>query len=132
MRIIALEEHFVTPLFTEHRPATRQRNTSLLARAEALGHDVYAELQDLGASRLKAMDAVGVTMQVLSLTQPGTQMFAADVAVPMARDANDRVAAAVKAHPDRFAGFASLATADPAASVKELERAVKASASRAR
>ena len=97
----------------------------MLARAEALGHDVYAELSDIGASRLKAMDAVGVDLQVLSLTQPGTQAFPADIAVPMARDANDRVAAAVKAHPDRFAAFASLATADPAACGKELERSVK-------
>jgi predicted TIM-barrel fold metal-dependent hydrolase len=125
MRIIALEEHFVTPLFTEHRPSTRTRGASLLARAEALGHDVYHALQDLGASRIKAMDATGVGLQVLSLTQPGTQGFAADVAVPMARDANDRVAEAVKAHPGRFAGFASLATAAPDDAAKELERAVK-------
>ena len=125
MRIIALEEHFVTPLFTEHRPQTRARNASLMARAHALGHDVYAELQDLGASRIAAMDATGVTMQVLSLTQPGTQAYGANIAVPMARDANDRVAEAVKAHPARFAGFAALPTADPAASVKELERAVR-------
>jgi predicted TIM-barrel fold metal-dependent hydrolase len=125
MRIIALEEHFVTPLFTEHRPSTRARGASLLARAEALGHDVYDELQDLGAARLKAMDATGVSLQVLSLTQPGTQGFGANVAVPMARDANDRVAQAVKVHPDRFAGFASLATADPNEAAKELERAVK-------
>ncbi len=125
MRIIALEEHFATPLFTEHRPQARARNATLLARAEALGHDVYAELADLGARRLQAMDATGVTVQVLSLTQPGTQAYAADIAIPMARDANDRVAEAVKAHPDRFAAFASLPTADPAASVKELERTVK-------
>jgi predicted TIM-barrel fold metal-dependent hydrolase len=42
----------------------------------------------------------------------------------MARDANDRIHEAMKAHPTRFAGFASLATADPAEAVKELERCV--------
>jgi predicted TIM-barrel fold metal-dependent hydrolase len=42
----------------------------------------------------------------------------------MARDANDRIHEAIKAHPTRFAGFASLATADPAEAVKELERCV--------
>jgi predicted TIM-barrel fold metal-dependent hydrolase len=125
MRIIALEEHFATPLFTEHRPQTRARNPSMLARAEALGHDVYHHLADLGAERLKAMDAVGVAVQVLSLTQPGTQGYGANIAVPMARDANDRAAEAVKAHPTRFAAFAALPTADVAASVKELERTVK-------
>jgi predicted TIM-barrel fold metal-dependent hydrolase len=38
--------------------------------------------------------------------------------------ANDRLAAAVRAHPDRFAGFATLPTADPRAAADELERAV--------
>ncbi len=42
----------------------------------------------------------------------------------MARDANDRLFEAVKLHPDRFAGFAALPSADPTASAKELERAV--------
>jgi 2,3-dihydroxybenzoate decarboxylase len=42
----------------------------------------------------------------------------------MARDANDRAHAAVELHPDRFAAFAALPTADPDASAKELERCV--------
>jgi 2,3-dihydroxybenzoate decarboxylase len=42
----------------------------------------------------------------------------------MARGANDRLAAAVKAHPDRFAGFAALPTPDPEAAAAELDRAV--------
>jgi 2,3-dihydroxybenzoate decarboxylase len=43
----------------------------------------------------------------------------------MARDANDRLADAVAKHPDRFAGFAALPTADPQAAARELERTVK-------
>ena len=46
-------------------------------------------------------------------------------AIPLARDCNDKAAEAVKAYPKRFAAFATLPTADPAASVKELERCVK-------
>jgi 2,3-dihydroxybenzoate decarboxylase len=42
----------------------------------------------------------------------------------MARDANDRAHEAVKAHPDRFAAFAALPTADPDAASKELDRCV--------
>jgi 2,3-dihydroxybenzoate decarboxylase len=42
----------------------------------------------------------------------------------MAKDANDLAYAAVKAHPDRFAAFAALATADPVAAADELERCV--------
>jgi predicted TIM-barrel fold metal-dependent hydrolase len=126
MRIIALEEHVATPLYTEHRPTTRNRtNPAMVSRAEALGHDVYTELLDIGASRLKHMDAVGVDLQVLSLTMPGAQAFPPDIAIPMAKDTNDRIAAAMKAHPTRFAGFATLPTSDPAVAAKELERAVK-------
>jgi len=70
------------------------------------------------------MDAHGVDVQVLSFGSPGPQAFGAEVAIPMARDANGRLHAAVKAHPARFAGFAALPTADPRAAVDELERCV--------
>ena len=42
-----------------------------------------------------------------------------------AREANDQLAEAVRAHPGRFAGFATLPTADPPAAADELERAVR-------
>jgi uncharacterized protein len=38
---------------------------------------------------------------------------------------NDQLAAVVAAHPDRFAGFATLPTPDPKAAAAELERAVR-------
>jgi predicted TIM-barrel fold metal-dependent hydrolase len=83
-----------------------------------------SELEDLGIDRLKHMDAMGIDVQVLSYTTPGTQVLSASEAVPLARDANDQVASAVVAHPDRFAGFATLPTSDPEAAAAELERAV--------
>ena len=61
---------------------------------------------------------------MLSHNQPGCQALDAAAAIPLAREVNDLLAAAVKAHPNRFAGFATLPTADPAAAVKELDRAV--------
>jgi predicted TIM-barrel fold metal-dependent hydrolase len=70
------------------------------------------------------MDAAGVDVQVLSFGSPGAQAFAADVAIPMARDANDRLFQAVQSYPKRFAGFAALPTADPLAAAGELERCV--------
>jgi 2,3-dihydroxybenzoate decarboxylase len=45
-------------------------------------------------------------------------------AVPVASRANDRLHEVVKAHPDRFAGFAALPTPAPEAAADELERAV--------
>src|SRR2546427_5858271 len=124
MKIISLKDPAATPLYTEKIAGTRRRTTSLTDRSQKLGHDISAELLDIGASRLKYMDAAGIDVQVLSLTMPGVQAFDAVSAPAIARDANDRMRDAIKAHPTRFAGFAALPTADPAAAAKELERAV--------
>jgi predicted TIM-barrel fold metal-dependent hydrolase len=124
MRIIALEEHFITPLYREKVAANEFRNFYLSSRGRAMGHDIIAENLDLGESRIAHMDAAGVDVQVLSFGSPGAQAFAADVAIPMARDANDRLFQAVQSYPKRFAGFAALPTADPLAAAGELERCV--------
>jgi predicted TIM-barrel fold metal-dependent hydrolase len=81
-------------------------------------------LYDLGALRLKEMDEAGIDIQVLSQGAPSTQKLPADIAVPMTRGVNDRLAAVCAANPSRFAAFAALPTADPAAAADELERAV--------
>jgi len=125
MRIIAIEEHFSTPLYREKVTANEFRGFYIKARGEQIGHDIVKELGDLTGSRLQNMDAHGVDVQVLSFTSPGAQGFPADVAIPMAKDANDRLAAAMKAHPARFAGFAAIPTAAPEAAADELERCVK-------
>jgi len=124
MRVIAIEEHFLTPLYREKVAANEYRNFYLTSRGQQMGHDIIEQNMDLGAKRLAQMDAHGVDLQVLSFGSPGPQAFGADVAIPMARDANDRLHAAVKAHPTRFAGFAALPTAEPRAAVGELERCV--------
>jgi len=82
-------------------------------------------IQDLGEERLADMDSSGIAKQLVFLTAPGVQVFDAPTAVSLARDYNDELAAAVKRHPDRYAGLAAIAPQDPAAAVKELERAVK-------
>lgn len=125
MKVITLEDHFTTPLaHSKLPPLTPARAHHKAEFNRQLGHDVDAELLDLGESRLAAMDQAGIDFQVISLTSPGCQAYEADTAIAMAKDANDRLYAAVKKHPDRFGGFAALPTADPAAAVKELERAV--------
>ena len=125
MRIIAIEEHFSTPLYRQKVTANEFRNFYVTARGEQIGHDIVKELGDLADLRLKNMDAHGVDVQVLSFTSPGAQGFGADEAIPMARDANDRLYETVKAHPTRFAGFAAVPTAAPQAAADELERCVK-------
>jgi predicted TIM-barrel fold metal-dependent hydrolase len=121
MRIIALEEHFILPREEQNLPPGAHRGND---REKLLGFDVVGELFNLGDSRLAAMDAAGIDVQVLSHNQPGCQGLEADAAIPMAREVNDALFEAVTAHPTRFAGLAALPTADPAAAVKELERAV--------
>ena len=124
MKVIAIEEHFITPLYREKVGANEFRNFYLKSRGEQLGHDIVEQNSDLGAGRLAHMDAAGVDVQVLSFGSPGPQAFGAEVAIPMARDANDRLYQAIKKHPGRFAGFAALPTADPEAAAQELERCV--------
>jgi 2,3-dihydroxybenzoate decarboxylase len=124
MKTIAIEEHFTTPFYKTKVHANEFRNFYLSSRSDQLGHNIVEELADLGERRLAYMDAAGIDIQVLSFGSPGPQGFGAEVAIPMARDANDLLFEAVKAHPDRFAGFAALPTADPDAAADELERAV--------
>ncbi|MCZ2811942.1 amidohydrolase family protein [Modestobacter sp. VKM Ac-2979] len=86
--------------------------------------DINRALLDVGEERLARMDAAGVAMEVLSVTTPGTQPLPAVEAAPLAREANDFLADAVRRHPDRFAAFATLPTPDATAAADELRRAV--------
>ena len=123
MKLIALEEHFVTPAMhtawselgaTEHDPNTDGFKAPPLK----------AKLDDFTGERLRQMDQSGVDVQVLSLSPPGVQNLAAADAVELARQTNDLLAAAVRQNPDRFEGFATLPTPHPEAAARELERAV--------
>jgi predicted TIM-barrel fold metal-dependent hydrolase len=116
MRVISLEDHFMDPAIAE---AGGNPNPLAAGRSE-----LDRNLVDLGARRIAAMDAAGIDFQVISHTTPGVHALGAHDAVPLARGANDRLAAAVAARPDRFAAFAHLPTADPVAAADELERTV--------
>jgi hypothetical protein len=50
-----------------------------------------SELQDLGRTRLAAMDGAGIDVQVVSLTALSCEELDAESAVPVAKDANDRL-----------------------------------------
>ncbi len=67
----------------------------------------------------------GVDTQVLTLTTPGTHVEAPATAVRFAALVNDSFAAVVRSKPGRFTALATLPLNDPAASVKELERACR-------
>jgi predicted TIM-barrel fold metal-dependent hydrolase len=113
-QVIALEEHYFDP---EVRTHVSGLDATTAPR-------IVERLDDLGALRLKEMDESGIDIQVLSHANPSLQKLDATTAVPLARRVNDRLHEAVQRHPDRFAAFAALPTADPKAAADELERSV--------
>jgi uncharacterized protein len=113
MRLIAIEEHFNLPEI-ENAPENK-------GRINPAGDLLY----DLDDGRLAGMDAAGIDVQVLSSPATSVQFFEPARSVEMARKVNDHLAAAIARHPDRFYGFATLPTPDPAAAVVELERVVR-------
>lgn len=82
------------------------------------------ELIDMGSLRLANMDANGIDIQCLSYSAPGAHILPPSEATYFAKEANDYLADAIKAHPDRFVGFAMLPTAAPEQAALELKRAV--------
>src|SRR5712691_9430029 len=102
--VIALEEHYWDADVAKTFGSGEARDPALRQR-----------LDDLGALRIKEMDEAGIDVQVISHGAPSTQRLDVASAVPFARRANDRLHEAVRAHPERFAGFAALPTADPKA-----------------
>jgi predicted TIM-barrel fold metal-dependent hydrolase len=124
MRMIAIEEHYSTALYRQKTSNNEGRSFYMTSRSEKLGHDIGKELDDLGQSRLKEMDANGVDLQVLSFNGPVAPSFPATEAILMARELNERLASAIREHPTRFAGFAALPTVAPEAAADELERCV--------
>ena len=107
MKTVALEEHFVT---TDFLKATG-------AYGQAVPEPMRAtrdRLLDLGDGRIAAMDEGEVRLQVLSLAAMGVDSLGTADQTAVLRDVHDEVAAAVKAHPDRFAAFCTPGLKDPA------------------
>jgi predicted TIM-barrel fold metal-dependent hydrolase len=121
MRTITLEEHFATPAFLDG-PG---RHLRAMPGGSVGLPNLVDRLLDLGEQRIRDMDAAGIDVQVLSLASPGTEQLPVQEAAALARETNDALAQAVRRHPGRFAGFASLPTPAPDAAVRELERAVR-------
>src|SRR5471032_96666 len=121
MRRIAVEEAFVTAEIMaawqdvlarrDVEPGFAKMGETILAPTP--GNKVLDDrLLDIGPGRIAHMDAIGVDMQILSLTSPGVQVFDAALATRLAAASNDALTAAVKAYPARFAGLAAVAPQD--------------------
>ena len=120
MRTITLEEHFVCPGFVAG--PGKEFIAQLRARAP---EKIFEQLSNIGDQRVAEMDAAGIDMQVLSLNAPGVEQAEPAEQLPVSVEANDALAEAVKKHPKRFAGFASLPTGTPEKAAEELDRTVR-------
>lgn len=114
MRTVALEEHMLPQ---EVMTALGIDPASLLGKVD--------ELDDVGEGRLRTMDAAGIDIQVLSAQGGVVQQLDRDRSLTFSRDLNDRLAAVVTAHPERFRAFATLPMSDPRLAADELTRAVQ-------
>lgn len=112
--VIAIEEHYWDAELAKHFTGIEASRPG----------PVQDRLNDLGALRIKEMDAAGVDIQVLSHGAPSAQKLPESIAAEVTRGVNDRLAAVIAANPSRFAAFGALPTADPAAAADELERMV--------
>ena len=123
MRTITLEEHYASPAFLDGPGRKLREQAGMVAGRSGFGN-LAEDLSDLGDKRIAEMDAAGIDVQVLSLTDPSVQQLDAAASVTLAREANDYLAGAVRRYPERFAGFATLPTAAPGIAADELERMV--------
>jgi predicted TIM-barrel fold metal-dependent hydrolase len=128
-RRIATEEAFATPeqldALRELMAKTQDYDPDVfLADMQTSGGQLTQRLLDLDDERLRIMDQSGVSMHLLAMTSTGVQQFEADKAAKIAEMGNDRLADAIKRHPDRYAGLATIPVQDPKRAVKEMERAI--------
>ena len=128
---IATEEAFLTPelrqLYAELCKSLWDISDANIAMRpqSAPGSPLAAKLLDFDEQRIADMDAHGVSMQLLSLTCPGVQIFQPDLASELAVLANDQLADAIARHPTRYRGLAAVAPQSPKTAPAEMERAIK-------
>ena len=132
-RRIAVEEIYCPPEVMEASIRAIQANPELEPNflgnfspdnARFVNNRIIQRLQDIGEERLRVMDEGRIDKVLLSNWSPGVQLFETEEAKELAVVSNDRMAEAVRAHPDRYAGMVTIAPQDPAAAAVEIERGI--------
>jgi 5-carboxyvanillate decarboxylase len=131
-RRIATEETFTVPEIIEAATELITKNPdhepgwlNYISGEFPFYDKVLRQMLDFEDERLGLMDDAGVDIAVLSLWNPGVQMFEASQGVELAKISNDQLAAGIKRHPTRYAGLAAVAPQDPQAAAQEVERAMQ-------
>jgi 2,3-dihydroxybenzoate decarboxylase len=142
MRKIDLEAHFLTREYFERLRARENYPKFKTIKDEKHGElgwlfygpdvrqtfgppSMRATLLELREGRIGHMDGAGIDMQVLSLCDPGCEIFDDPEATDLARRVNNELFEVTKRYPDRFIGLAALAPQNPGEAANELERSVR-------
>jgi aminocarboxymuconate-semialdehyde decarboxylase len=128
MTVIDVHSHYYPPKYLD----ALRSNSSVRVTTDVDGNPVLHYPGDYNiavrghrdlAYRTEVLDEIGVTMQILTLTTPGTHVESPARAVELAALVNDEFRDALASRGRRFTALATLPLNDPAASVRELERA---------
>jgi predicted TIM-barrel fold metal-dependent hydrolase len=104
------------------RPGASQDPSLRMAGMFSKMESLQRELMDIGDTRIARMDELGIDKQLLLLTSPGVQVLDPDEGTALAQLANDRLAAACRRHPKRYAGLTVFAPQNVKGAVAEIER----------
>src|ERR1700674_4525955 len=131
MRVIDFHNHYYPPAYLD---ALRSGSSAVEVTIEEDGNPRIYYPGDYNIAvpghrdidyREQVLIDAGVDTQVITLTTPGTHVETPATAVRFAELVNDAFAAVVRSKGGRFAALATLPLNDPAASVKELQRACR-------
>jgi aminocarboxymuconate-semialdehyde decarboxylase len=131
MRVIDFHNHYYPPKYMQ---ALQSGQSSVRVTIDADGNPNIHYPGDYNiavrghrdiAYRQGVLDELGVAMQVLTLTTPGTHVETPATAVKLAALVNDEFKEAMESRSHHFTALATLPLNDPAASAKELDRAVR-------
>jgi len=131
MQIIDFHNHFYPPEYVEEvKKGPSNVRVTFDSHGNPLLHypgdyNVLVPGHRIIEVREQMMQKIGVQKQVLTFTSPGTHVEKPERAVFLARMVNDAFARIMREKPDRFTALATLPLNEPAASVAELERAIK-------
>jgi aminocarboxymuconate-semialdehyde decarboxylase len=130
MTLIDVHNHFYPP---EYIDALQAGDSEVTLTIDAEGNPCLHYPGDYNVAvrghrdidyRQAVLEQEGVDTQIITFTTPGTHVENPERAVRFARLVNDAFAKIVRERSPRFAALATLPLNDPAASVRELTRAV--------